>query len=103
MLESQVKLDQYILNAGTKAIYFYKQRSKLLKGDHGNVHSRTVNMINYHFSELLRKSPIVPSKAGVEDEHGELVKPDEREKLRTMIANAMVKEEWTPEAMHLVD
>lgn len=53
MLESTVKLDQYILNAGHKAIYFYKQRSQILRGS-GNLSNRTVMMINFHLSELLR-------------------------------------------------
>jgi hypothetical protein len=54
MLESQVKLDPYILAAGHKAINYYKQRSHAIKGPQGVLHHRTVMMINYHLSELLK-------------------------------------------------
>jgi hypothetical protein len=58
-------------------------------------------MINFHLSELLRSSPTVPKIT--ENEAPELIKPEERQKLRKQIADSMVREEWIPEAMHLVE
>ena len=67
-----MKLDPYILAAGHKAIHYYKERSKAIKGANSLLHQRTVMMINYHLSELLRNQQLKPT---TDTEPIELVTP----------------------------
>jgi hypothetical protein len=61
-------------------------------------------MINFHLSELLRSQSVSFNKPiEGQPEEVELVTPAERQKLRKQIADAMVREEWIPEAIHLVE
>lgn len=67
------------------------------------MHQRTVMMINFHLSELLKSQHVGKPITQESEALKELVTPAERQKLRKQIADAMVREEWIPEAMHLVE
>lgn len=88
-MEDQLLLNDHILTCAHKAIGYYKQRSQILKGPSGALHTRTVHMINYHISELVSDSSFINST--------------ERQKYRKQISESLIKEEWVPEAMHLVE
>lgn len=54
--EDAVALDDAIVTFGNKAIGYYRQRSFLINGPQGVLHKRTVNMINYHISEVVAEA-----------------------------------------------
>jgi hypothetical protein len=54
-----VNLDDMIVSFGTKAIGYYRKRSPQINGNSGQtdyLYRRTVNMINYHISEVLAEA-----------------------------------------------
>ena len=54
-----MNLDDMIVSFGTKAIGYYRKRSPQINGNSGQtdyLYRRTVNMINYHISEVLAEA-----------------------------------------------
>lgn len=77
-----------IIECANKAIVYYKQRSQILKGPSGSLHSKTVHLINYHLSELLSEATL---------------KLEDRQKHRKQISESLISAEWIPEGIHLIE
>jgi len=72
------------------------------------MHHRTVLLINYHLSELLKQSRLPGRNTESlendnENDDSGLISSKERQKMRKQIADQLIREDWTPEAMNLVE
>jgi hypothetical protein len=72
------------------------------------MHHRTVLLINYHLSELLKQSklPSLNTETLEDDNDNDdsgLISSKERQKMRKQIADQLIREDWTPEAINLVE